>query len=171
MQRWFTADCLRCAILHHGKTRSLFAFILHACAPVLMPHWTSYTPSNWNPSQNTCAISGAWELEVPAEWQADVGFWSDWLSADSDAKEGKAMSVIIKRSPDMESEAYGLAIRPDGITIEAGSTHGAFHALTTLRSLALRAWCIAVRRPCRCARIYTGDCCWIVAGISWNRNL
>ena len=118
---------------------SAFALFLGACAPVaetpsldLIPH-----PTSWNPGQNTCAISGAWELKVPAEWQQERGFWLDWLTADSDGQEAEAVPVIAEQVPGMEPEAYALAIRPDGITIKAGSTHGVFHGLTTLRSLAL----------------------------------
>ena len=123
------------------KPALVFAFtlLLGACAPVaeappldLIPQ-----PSSWNPSQNTCAISGEWDVQVAEEWQAERGFWSDWLTADSDGTKGKAVSVIVEDSSDMDPEAYALAIRPEGIRIEAGSTHGAFHALTTLRSLAL----------------------------------
>ncbi|MGB1122752.1 MAG: family 20 glycosylhydrolase, partial [Flavobacteriales bacterium] len=116
-----------------------FALLLGACAPVaeappldLIPQ-----PMSWHPSQNTCVLSGAWELEVPEEWQQDRGFWLDWLTADSDGMEGKAVPVNVEHSPDMEPEGYALAIRPAGIRIEAGSKHGVFHALTTLRSLAL----------------------------------
>ena len=118
---------------------SAFALFLGACAPVaetpsldLIPH-----PTSWNPGQNSCAISGAWELEVPADWQQERGFWSDWLTADSDGQGAEAVSVIAEQVPGMEPEAYALAIRPDGITIKAGSTHGVFHGLTTLHSLAL----------------------------------
>ena len=115
------------------------ALLLGACAPVaeappldLIPR-----PASWNPSQNTCAISGEWDVQVAEEWEEERSFWSDWLTADSAGTEGKAVSVIMEGSPVMEPEAYALAIRPEGIRIEAGSTSGAFHALTTLRSLAL----------------------------------
>ena len=108
------------------------ALLLGACAPVaeappldLIPR-----PASWNPSQNTCAISGEWDVQVAEEWEEERSFWSDWLTADSAGTEGKAVSVIIEESPVMEPEAYALAIRPEGIRIEAGSTSGAFHALT-----------------------------------------
>ncbi len=115
------------------------ALLLGACAPLaeappleLIPH-----PISWNPGQSTCSLSGTWYLEVAEEWKDEQGFWLDWLVADSDGNEGKAVAVIMERAPGMEPEAYALAIRPEGIRIEAGSEHGAFHALTTLRSLAL----------------------------------
>lgn len=115
------------------------ALLLKACAPLaeapqieLIPH-----PISWNPGQSNCSFSGTWYLEVAEEWKDERSFWLDWLVADSDGNEGKAVAVVMERAPGMEPEAYALAIRPEGIRIEAGSEHGAFHALTTLRSLAL----------------------------------
>ena len=60
-----------------------------------------------------------------------TGFWSDWLTADSDGQGKPCRSS--QAVPGMEPEAYALAIRLDGITIKAGSTHGVSHGLTTLR--------------------------------------
>jgi hexosaminidase len=115
------------------------AFLFGACSPQsdrasldLIP-----APAEWVPDRSSCSVTGSWELEVTPEWAERRQFWGEWLAGDTPATGAKAVPVAVDMAAGLEPEAYTLSIRTDGIRIEASTEAGAFHALTTLRSLAL----------------------------------
>lgn len=94
-------------------------------------------PAGWAPDRSSCSVTGTWELEVAPAWADQRQFWGEWMAGDTPATGAAAVLVAVDAVEGMEPEAYTLSIQTDAIRIEAGAEPGAFHALTTLRSLAL----------------------------------